>query len=173
MPFTLLKPTGIDLSQTFNFTGSVSGAGGGKILNYKYVSGTNTGVTIDSTTWTDSNITLTYTPSSTDSRIIINVNAYVNLFVTGQGTGTGLKRAISGGATTTQIGDATTGFSYRYDIDAEMHVVFEHIDHPNTTSAVTYTLNARREGGSGNAIRLGESNKRSEMILYEISGAPL
>jgi hypothetical protein len=27
MPFTLLKPDGIDLSQTFNFTGSVSGAG--------------------------------------------------------------------------------------------------------------------------------------------------
>ena len=32
MAFTLLKPTGIDLSQTFAFTGSVSGAGGGKIL---------------------------------------------------------------------------------------------------------------------------------------------
>ena len=28
MAFTLLKPTGIDLSQTFNFTGSVSGVGG-------------------------------------------------------------------------------------------------------------------------------------------------
>jgi hypothetical protein len=29
MAFTLLKPTGIDLSQTFAFTGSVTGAGGG------------------------------------------------------------------------------------------------------------------------------------------------
>ena len=28
MPFTLLKPDGIDLSQTFAFTGSVTGAGG-------------------------------------------------------------------------------------------------------------------------------------------------
>ena len=31
MPFTLLKPSGIDLAQNFAFTGSVSGAGGGKI----------------------------------------------------------------------------------------------------------------------------------------------
>jgi len=151
-------------------TGATSFAPG-KILNYKFVSGTNTGVTVNSTTWTDSNITLTYTPSSTDSRIIINVNAYVNLMVTGVATGTGLKRAISGGATTTQIGDGTVGFVYKYDIDAETNISFEHVDHPNTTSAVTYTLNARREGGSGNAIRLGESNKISEMILYEISGS--
>jgi len=28
MPFTLLKPSGIDLSQTFAFTGTVTGAGG-------------------------------------------------------------------------------------------------------------------------------------------------
>ena len=35
MAFTLLKPTGIDLSQTFAFTGSVTGAGGGKLLQVK------------------------------------------------------------------------------------------------------------------------------------------
>jgi hypothetical protein len=172
MPFTLLKPDGIDLSQTFAFTGSVTGAGGGKVLNYKYVSNTQTPVTIDSTTWTDSNITLTYTPSSTDSRLIININAYANLMST-TGTGVGLKRAISGGATTTQLGDATVGFVYHYNQNVEKNISFEHIDHPNTTSAVTYTLNARREGGSGNAIGLGQTNKRTNFHIYEISGAPL
>jgi len=35
MAFTLLKPSGIDLSQTFAFTGSVTGAGGGKLLQVK------------------------------------------------------------------------------------------------------------------------------------------
>ena len=166
------RSRGINLADTFAFSGTVSGAGGGgKILNYKYVSGTNTGVTMNSTSWVDSNITLTYTPSSTDSRLIIYVNALVNRLITGQGTGIGFKRVISGGATTTQLGDATVGFLYSYDIDAETNITLQHIDHPNTTSAVTYTLNARREGGSGDAIRLGESNKRSEMQIFEISGS--
>ena len=32
MPFTKLLPTSIDLAQNFTFTGTVAGAGGGKVL---------------------------------------------------------------------------------------------------------------------------------------------
>ena len=35
MPFTKLLPTSIDLAQTFAFTGTVTGAGGGKVLQVK------------------------------------------------------------------------------------------------------------------------------------------
>ena len=32
MPFTKLLPSSIDLAQNFTFTGTVAGAGGGKVL---------------------------------------------------------------------------------------------------------------------------------------------
>ena len=35
MPFTKLLPTSIDLAQNFTFTGTVAGAGGGKVLNHQ------------------------------------------------------------------------------------------------------------------------------------------
>ena len=68
MAFTLLKPTGIDLSQTFAFTGSVTGAGGGKVLQVKSsilsssvytTSQTSTGI-----------ISISITPSATSSYIL-------------------------------------------------------------------------------------------------------
>lgn len=155
-----------------NLTG-IDAGGGGKILGYKTSSGFHTGVTATYTNWVDSNVAITYTPSAVDSRIIIVVNTYVNYLAASTATGLGLSRSISGGSTTTQLGDSTTGFAYHYrSITGETNVAFEHVDHPNTLSAVTYTVNARREGGGGNAIRVGESNKRSSITVYEISGSP-
>jgi len=53
MPFTLLKPSGIDLTQTFAFTGSVSGAGGGITVADMYsLTGDITGDTAPITAWT-------------------------------------------------------------------------------------------------------------------------
>jgi len=155
-----------------NLTGITAG-GGGKILGYKTSSGFHTGVIANYTTWVDSNVSITYTPSAADSRIIIVVNAYVNYLAASVGTGLGLTRSISGGSTTTQLGDSTTGFWYNYkSITGETNVAFEHVDNPNTLSAVTYTINARREGGGGNAIQVGEVNKKSSITVYEISGSP-
>jgi hypothetical protein len=72
MPFTLLKPDGIDLSQTFAFTGSVTGAGGGKVLQvinktdatYQATSGSS---------FADTSLQQAITPSSTSSKILIIV----------------------------------------------------------------------------------------------------
>lgn len=154
-----------------SLTGIAAG-GGGKILGYKTSSGYHTGVNATSTTWTDSNVSIAYTPSALDSRIIVVVHTYVNYLASSIGTGLGLSNSISGGSTTSQLGDPTTGFAYNYkSITGETTVSFEHVDHPNTLSEVTYTVNARRESGSGNAIRVGESNKRSSITVYEISGS--
>ena len=77
MPFTLLKPSGIDLSQTFAFTGSVSGAGGGKVGQVT-VGSTNTTKTVSNDTgWYDTNLTGSITPSASSSKVLVTVSQYV------------------------------------------------------------------------------------------------
>ena len=170
---------------TANVTGTMPAANGGTgatsyspgiILDWKNRNSTDTTVTVSSTSWTDSNITLAATPSSTDSRLYVMVSFYVN-HSSSTGQGFGLKRAISGGVTTDQLGDATVGISYTYNTvgydngNIEHYMKFYWIDYPNTTSAVTYTVNGRREGGSGDAFNFGESNKPSLINILEINGA--
>ena len=72
MPFTLLKPTGIDLSQTFAFTGSVSGAGGGKVNQIITMSSSSSTVTTASS-YSDTNLTASITPTATNSKILIYI----------------------------------------------------------------------------------------------------
>ena len=181
-PATLPASSGVNLT-ALNASNLGSGtvpaarlSGVGKILDWKNRNSTDTTVTVSSTSWTDSNITLTATPSSTDSRLYVMVSFYVN-HSSSTGQGFGLKRAISGGVTTDQLGDATVGISYTYNTvgydngNIEHYMKFYWIDHPNTTSAVTYTVNGRREGGSGDAFNFGESNKPSLINILEINGA--
>ena len=72
MPFTLLKPDGIDLSQTFAFTGSVTGAGGGKIGQVQSTTlATEQSSTSDS--FIDTNLTVNITPSSSSNKVLVMV----------------------------------------------------------------------------------------------------
>src|SRR5210317_2326019 len=105
MAFTLLKPDGIDLSQTFDFTGSVSGAGGGKINQVKTVeisnnqsevgSGANTGVKTNSTSYVDvTGLTLDITPSATSSKILLLYHAQISNTDSESDTGYGQVRVL-------------------------------------------------------------------------------
>ena len=65
MAFTLLKPSGIDLSQTFAFTGTVSGAGGGKLLQIQHTN-YNTAVSTSDQGYVTTGLTCAITPSATN-----------------------------------------------------------------------------------------------------------
>ena len=67
MPFTKLLPTSIDLAQNFTFTGTVAGAGGGKVLQIQRKVLPTT-VYVTGTTPTDI-MNQTITPSATSSYI--------------------------------------------------------------------------------------------------------
>jgi hypothetical protein len=153
MAFTKLKPTGIDLSQTFAFTGTVSGAGGGKVLQVlqndqqSQISSSSNGYAI---------CTQAITPSATSSKILIHA------YCTGQhtsssGCGVDVTREISGGGQASVCtfnslssrrgvfgGQAYSGSATdRTDL---MGGTFLHS--PSTTSAVTYRLNTSIETGT-------------------------
>jgi hypothetical protein len=110
-------------------------AGGGKVL--QVVQGTyGTAISTSSSTFADTNLTATITPSATSSKILVMVN-HQGLFCTG-GAGTyGQFKLFRGGSSIKDFGylsgRSTTGIDL-YFPDA----TFVWLDSPNTVSATTY-----------------------------------
>tara|TARA_R110002020_G_C15687330_1_gene719484 strand:+ start:23 stop:502 length:480 start_codon:yes stop_codon:yes gene_type:complete len=140
MAFTLLKPTGIDLSQNFAFTGSVSGAGGGKILqlvsqNYQTETSTN------SSTYGDTGLTVNITPSATSSKVLVMVA--MGMGYTSNGTESRFKL----------LRDSTdlSEFIRNLGLDASGGgSALNYLDTPNTLAQKTYKVQFKRNSGSGN-----------------------
>ena len=163
MAFTLLKPTGIDLSQTFAFTGTVSGAGGGKLLQTVQHTFT-TEQSYNNTTMATSFITGAITPTSSSSKILVEIktissnndtsNSYSQLQIFRGGSGIGNKIHID------RMYGGDHG-AYRY-----LPVSINYLDSPNTTSATTYALYRYKQGG-GSAY-LGINGTQSTLTLMEI-----
>jgi len=146
MPFTTLKPNGIDLSQTFDFTGTVTGAGGGKLLQVVHATAT-TGQSSTSSSfveYTGGNISIT--PSATSSKVLIQITGTLMVGRNGQARthGNG-KAAIYRGSTDLTIRQEV-GQNYgsisNGDQWADHGITYSLIglDSPNTTSATTYKL---------------------------------
>ena len=157
------------MSGIVNSTGAVSGVigttvqamvSGGKILQVTAdVNGTgHTAITSTGTTYTDTVVTASITPTKADSKIIINCCHIFYIANTSNDTGLSYRwaRAISGGATSypnelkhydDSSGAYGTWYGYNHStatagrhweaVDLVTHCM---IDSPATTSAVTYTL---------------------------------
>ena len=128
--------------------------------------------TISASAWTNTTYTLSITPTSTSSKIFFHWNDHVRV----QGetaqirAGVRLKRIIGSAETivwntqgsneTFQVRNATN----EHDTTGYVQV----LDSPNTTSAVTYLIQAYMHTGSN--IYLFESAYGGNIILQEISG---
>lgn len=177
MAFTLLKPDGIDLSQTFAFTGTVSGAGGGKVLNivserrqgYNMQSTSTSFVDIDNSdgsVWETS-----ITPSATSSKVLIMVQLafYVNSNSTeARGTWKLFQKIGSGNySQVTQYGNQMG--TYNYDgsgvamgsTDTAISLITT-----NTTDAVTFKFQFASNGS--NQCRWNDDGSDSNCTLMEI-----
>jgi hypothetical protein len=128
--------------------------------------------TTSSSSFTDTNYTLTITPSSASSKILFSWNCHVRV----QGTseylrgGIKLKRTIGTGDTiiwntagtveTIQVRNATN----EHDTTA----VVQKLDTPGTTDPVTYTIMFQKQ--SGDNFYLFESTFGGNIVLQEIAG---
>ena len=170
MPFTTLKPNGIDLSQDFTFTGTVTGAGGGKI-NQVISGGTSSSTSTTSSSFVDTNCTVAITPSATDSKVLLQFSGN-GLFVNAQATGMAfqLVRTVGGVSTNLStkfaryVGYLTTNTSLN---DMQEACSFEYLDSPSTTSATTYKIQIQRESGSGSMIFCA-NGQASSFVAMEV-----
>ena len=171
MPFTTLKPNGIDLSQDFTFTGTVSGAGGGKLL--QTVSSTlSSSVDTSSQSYADTGLSVAITPSATSSKILVFVSH------------TGLLKESSNNAGKIELGRTISGGSYSslrfFDGDfartgnTDLSVVggsstsLLDTTH-NTTSAITYKTRFACSVTSASTIRVQQNNCVASITAMEIS----
>lgn len=150
----------LDLTDNYTFTGTVNGAGGGKILQVVYHTTTATTYfernttaeqpqLLNATNANDSttHLSVTITPSSTSSKVLINTqflwtlsgadnfNAYFTIFR----DSTDLRPAAAGNRRSV-IGLPQTGSG---QVSATTHLLQNdmiYIDSPSTTSAITYTI---------------------------------
>ena len=162
-----LQADGLNLADTFAFTGTVTGAGGGKVLQVVSAAASVAATTTSNSFTAYDSIAPAITPATTSSRILIignigqidpNNHMYVDF-----------ERAISGGATTTGITTENNGLYYRATGDAgeEMGTTVCWVDSPSTTSEITYKFCYKNNDGS-TSIQFGHNNTTGALILLEI-----
>ncbi len=168
----LAAPTGFDLKIAAGETLDLKSQGTvtmptGSVLQ------TVTANILSTTTTTSSSfvstvVAATITPSSTSSKILIMMNGGMNGFAGGSGGQVGYTKIYRG---TTALEASTKGSGVFYfdapDVYVNLSVSIE--DSPNTTSATTYTLYAKRASGNGTFSINRDGNNHMNVILMEVS----
>jgi hypothetical protein len=159
-----------DSSEATGLKWAAPAGGGGKVLQVVSAA-TNTQVNIATTTYTDSGITATITPSSTNSKILIIVSAGLELY----------RAAINPYAVARLLRDSTEIQVYDPVLElraglsgGESRMMYypslTYVDSPATTSARTYKIQAKLQS-TADSSRLRFSNgdtMPSHITLLEI-----
>ena len=182
MPLIKLQAEGLNLADTFAFSGTVSGAGGGKVINH-YSTVQTSALTINATTGTVVQ-SPAITPASTSSKFIItptfawsstNPNGAIFMYRELSGyNDLSPTQSISGNfGTTGNVLDLDENPGGSGNTHGFITYSCTFIDSPNTTSQLNYTL--RVTAGSGQTIYVnrvhGSSSYRgvSTLSILELS----
>jgi hypothetical protein len=167
----IIKPNNNTISA---ITALPAGISTGKVLQVVFATTTNTGLLTTSTSYVDSGLSASITPSSTSNKILITFCHNVILDATITDDFRGDVRIVRGSTEIAEFEDAklnrATGGSASY-VRSAVQSSFQHLDTPSTTSATTYKTQFRAGGGSGARFGIESAgNCRSNVILMEIAG---
>ena len=157
---------------------------GGKILQVVSATATShTDASYTNNTWTDTVVTAAITPASTSNKIFVCYRVGVHFT---DSTGNGgyalrCKRAISGGATTDNVGAISTyGAGNAHTVafmttntgnDYQHMSTTTGVDSPGADTEVTYTVGVAGYNISGSEFQAGgQYSGRWSMVLMEIEG---
>ena len=147
MAITKINADAMDLTDAYAFTGTVTGAGGGKILQVSSVTKTDT-TSLTGMTWTDiSGLTLTLTSSAANTKFLITLYCYISLNYGNYSGGVRIMRdstAISIGDQAGSNRQRATVWNWSEDSNARQRQAYcmTHLDAPslNASTSVTYKL---------------------------------
>jgi hypothetical protein len=152
----------------------------GSILQVVQTVKTDTFSSSTETTWVDiTGLSVTITPSSTTSKILLISSVVSNIYVAGTSNISVLQHRFTGGNSANFVGDASsnrnrvayaTSFRqgiYESTLDGRPYTV-TYLDSPNTTSAVTYQLQGRMGDNTGTAsvMYVNQSSQDSDISTY-------
>ena len=125
----------------------------------------STTTTLNTTTYTDSGLSATITPSSTSSKILVMWTTHAKLDDgVGQGWGCKLMRN-----TTAVYTDGTNYRTYQNQNggDTRLTTPISHLDSPSTTSAITYKVQVSSHAGT---TSFNHASSETQITLMEIKG---
>ena len=134
----------LDLTDDYAFTGTVTGAGGGKVLQLVHSSVTaRESLTVTANTYVDTSLTLNITPSATTSKILVIANLVHGNTGGNLPTYMRVARTLSG----TQTALTTKLQHFGYVANGENNTGSANcsaLDDPQTTNQLTYTAQISR-----------------------------
>jgi hypothetical protein len=141
-------------------------AGGGKVLQVIFAN-TSTTATSNSTTYADTNLTATITPSSATSKVMVLVTQ--NGVSVDSTASQGLKLKLLRGATDLAIVSDDFGKNTGNQFLIGMSAAINWLDSPATTSATTYKTQFARTQSTGTVYcQSANATATSSIILLEI-----
>jgi hypothetical protein len=158
MALSKIQSESINLADDYAFTGTVSGAGGGKILQVQSANKTDTQTVANLVFQNVTDLSVTVTPASTSSKFLIVGTIHIGSTTSGDFAYVRLQRDVSGGSATNLVADAdgarvqcTTSFDYSANNASGLTPAnFHYTDSPSTTSSITYKLQLRSGSGANN-----------------------
>ena len=151
MPFTLLKPSGIYLAQTFAFTGTVSGAGGGAVVQrvVTQVTDVASDITTTSTSFADMGIDVTITPTNASNMIDV---FFVSTMTTANGSAEGMANCYVNDQDLAWIDGSVPDLwqmAYKYDSSNKYApIVWQGRYNPSDTSQLKFTVYGKTSDSS-------------------------
>jgi len=115
------------------------------------------------TSFTSTGFSVTITPQSSSSKILLNVNATVSA------SATNIQPIVTIYRGSTNLGQSTRGFGQTFNGAGSSHMPFSttFLDSPNTTNAITYTIYMRTNSGT---YIWGADSGTQTFIAMEIGG---
>lgn len=146
---------------------TIAGITTGKVL--QVVQGTHsTNVTTSSSTYVDTGLTASITPSSASNKILVMVShSQCNKTSANSQNALGLK--LFRDSTEVYFPTSLSGYNNSAN-GAIFEVSFNYLDSPSTTSSVTYKTQFANGGNNGAEVGVQSSSKTSTMILMEVAG---
>lgn len=125
--------------------------------------------TTSSTSFVNTSLAATITPTSSSSKILVTMNAA--MYASGLGTHA-IVGLFRGDVSGTDLGNGTYSIGSAYNGSGgaanKNTVCCSILDSPNTTSATTYTVGIKKSGGSYSS-QLSVNDERSTLVLQEIA----
>ena len=134
-----------------------------QVLGHLHNSGSFVATT--STSYIATGLTKTITPSSTSSKIKIDVSFFADVDTTGAGLYFTIKRGSTSLGASTR--DAGTGLALVSNGRLLTGLSITYLDSPSTTSATTYSLHMKADSGT---VRYRPDETMCALILTEIAG---
>jgi hypothetical protein len=145
----------------------VTPAGGGKVLQVVQ-SVYTTQTTVASTTYADTGLTATITPSSATSKVLVIVNQNSESFREQDNNGIHV-RVLRGATTLLTIANALFTYHIGGTSIIGANVNYTYLDSPATTSATTYKTQGKADSAANNGRAVFQSSSNPSMItLLEI-----